>query len=139
MIEAINHIGIVVTDVQAAVKSYERLGLKATDWETVVRSGIDVEIAFVPIGGVCLELIQPLKGSQSRFTKFIAEKGEGVHHLALQVKNIEEAVGVMKKQGLSFEGEEPMKATRGSRALWLKSDAVRGTFIHLSDYPEAQG
>src|SRR5437870_419101 len=93
----IDHIGIAVKSLAESIKMYENsIGLKASECEIVEDQG--VQLAMIPIGESRLELLEPLHAN-SPIEKFIAKRGEGIHHIALQVDDIDEALQRLKASG----------------------------------------
>ncbi len=91
---AIDHIGIAVESIDEALKFWERsLGIKCTGVEEVAEQ--KVKTAFLPLGDTEVELLEATD-PESPVAKFIEKKGEGIHHLAIRVENLEEALEKMK-------------------------------------------
>ena len=105
MILRIDHIGIAVNDVEEAAKLYtDSLGLKLEDIEVVAHR--NVKVALIPVGESKIELIEPT-GPDTKLAKFLEKKGEGLHHLALQVDNIDQELEELKKKGVPLIDQEP--------------------------------
>lgn len=129
MIEKLDHIGIAVRDIDEALKFYrDALGLKCKRIEEV--EGQNVKIAFLPAGDVNLELVQATH-PDSAVAKFIEKRGEGVHHIALRVKNIEEAMKYLKDKGVEFIDAIPRKGGHGSKIVFLYPKSSFGVLIEL--------
>ncbi|MBP7079291.1 MAG: VOC family protein, partial [Synergistales bacterium] len=95
---AIDHIGIAVASLDEALKFWERsLGIKCTGVEEVAEQ--KVRTAFLPLGDTEVELLEATD-PESPVAKFIEKRGEGIHHLAIRVDNLEEALEKMKALGL---------------------------------------
>ncbi len=132
LLDGIAHVGLVVKDLQRTLDSLERLGMKCVRRE-VVHRGADVEVAFLQVGKQAVELIQPLAGSTSQFTEWLAKRGEGVHHLALSVADIEQTVAELARRGMAVPDAKPNLTSAGSRSLWLTPDPLDGVRIQLVD------
>jgi methylmalonyl-CoA/ethylmalonyl-CoA epimerase len=131
MIEKVDHIGIAVKDIDEALKFYcDALGLKCTRVEEV--EGQKVKIAFVPAGEVNLELVQATD-SESAIAKFIEKKGEGIQHIALRVKNIEETMQFLKENGVELIDAIPRKGAHGSKIAFLHPKSTQGVLIELCE------
>jgi methylmalonyl-CoA/ethylmalonyl-CoA epimerase len=133
MIQKIEHIGIAVSDLDDVLKVYECLGLKPKHIETF--GGVyNVRIAFIPVGESTLELLQPMKPLAGIIGEHIAKRGEGIHHVALKVDNIEETLAKLKEKGIQLIHNEPQKGSRGTKTAFIKAKSVRGTLIELVEH-----
>jgi methylmalonyl-CoA/ethylmalonyl-CoA epimerase len=131
-IEKIDHIGI-------AVKNFEeRLAL----WETLLGAKAE-KIEELPEGGVKLahlkfphsptvELVSPLN-EQAAVAKFLAERGEGIHHICFNVENIESAFEELKKKGVQFVQDRPYLGAGGSRIVFIHPHSLGGVLIELKE------
>lgn len=127
-VQNVHHIGIAVRDVRAALAFYQdTFGLPASAIEEAPEHGI--RATFVDIGGVHLELIEPLQ-EDSVMGKFIAQRGEGLHHICLSVDNIVEKVDLLKSKGMRMVDQQPRKGLRGEIAF-LHPRATHGVLIEL--------
>ena len=101
----IDHIAIAVNDVEASAKVYQKaLGIDEIEFETVESEGVKVAIIQMENGRI--ELIQPTK-DDSPIKKFLDKKGPGLHHMALEIDNIEGEVERMEGCGVQFLGKVP--------------------------------
>jgi len=117
MILRIDHIGIAVKDVEEAVKIYtDSLGLAVEDIEIVAHRHI--KVAIIPVGENRIELIQPMS-PDIKLVKFLKEKGEGLHHLALQVDDIDQELEALKSKGVPLLDREPGIGTHQRRVAFL--------------------
>ena len=117
MITKINHIGIAVRSIEEATKLYtEALGLKVHDTETV--EAYKVKIAMIPVGESEIELVEPTD-SEGAVAKYIEKNGEGLHHLALEVDDIEVALSSLKASGIPLIDETPRAGAGGTRVAFL--------------------
>jgi len=128
-VEKINHIGIAVKSIKEAAKFWENLpGLKITGTEVVESQ--KVKTAFLPTGDSEIELLEATD-EESPIAKFIEKKGEGVHHIALQVDNIEEALAELKEAGIRLIDETPRDGAGGARIAFLHPKATGGVLLEL--------
>lgn len=127
----LDHVGIAVKDLANAIKLYESLGLKATHKETVEAQKVNT--VTLPLGDTKLELLEPTSES-SAVGKFLAARGEGVHHLALQVDNIEEKLAELKEQGMRLIDETPRAGINGTRVAFIHPQSTKGTLIELVEH-----
>jgi methylmalonyl-CoA/ethylmalonyl-CoA epimerase len=129
MILSIDHIGIVVKDLQKAIRLLENLGLTVSDKEEI--GHLKVEVAFFQISGNRIELISPLTENHE-LMRHIQEHGEGLHHIAFYVREINEAVENLKKLGIRIALDRPKgKGHGGKEIVFLNSEDTNGILIEL--------
>jgi methylmalonyl-CoA/ethylmalonyl-CoA epimerase len=134
MLNRIDHIGIAVRDLDAAVQVYERrLGLRVADRERVESEGI--EIAMIPIGETRIELISPIS-RESKVEKFLQERGEAVHHVAYATDDVGGALHRAAVAGAQLLDGEPRPGAGGSRVAFIHPRSVCGV---LTEFVEADG
>ena len=123
----INHIGIAVKDLEASKRFYEEsLGLTVKHEETLG----EMKIAFIPIGEVNVELIQSTT-EQGVIAKFIAKRGEGIHHIAYEVDDIDGALEKLKDQGIKMVDEKPRPGAHETRVAFLHPKSTNGVLTEL--------
>ena len=126
MAAKIDHIGIAVNSIEEAVKLYtEVLGLEVSRMETVEEQ--KVRTAIIPVGESKIELLESTS-PEGTIAKFIEKRGEGIHHLALGVSNIEDALETLKEKGIPLIDEKPRKGVENTRIAFLHP---KGTKILL--------
>jgi len=126
MVVKIDHIGIAVNDIEEAVKLYtDVLGLKVSGMETVEEQ--KVRTAIIPAGESKIELLESTS-PEGTIAKFIEKRGEGIHHLALGVSNIEDTLETLKEKGIPLIDEKPRKGVENTRIAFLHP---KGTKILL--------
>ncbi len=133
---SVDHIGVAVRNIEDSQKIYEILGIKPTGVEVVEDQ--KVKTAFLPIGDTEIELLEPTD-KDSPVGKFIESRGEGMHHLALRVENIEEALRELKNAGVRLIDEKPRYGAGGARIAFLHPKATGGVLIELSQRGDFQG
>ena len=117
MIKKINHIGIAVNSIEDAVKLYiEGLGLEVKDIEIVEAQ--KVRTAIIPVGESKIELIESTD-PEGAIAKYIEKKGEGLHHLALEVSDIQEALDTLREKGVQLIDEKPRIGVEDTRIAFL--------------------
>jgi len=125
-INKVNHIGIAVNNIDEAVKLYtEVLGLEVTNMEVV--SDQNAKTAIIPVGETKIELIQSTS-PEGTIAKFIENKGEGLHHVALEVDDIKGALQTLTDKGVRLIDENPRKGVENSNIAFLHP---KGTKILL--------
>jgi len=131
MIKKIAHIGIAVTDLEKQVKFYrETLGFSFEGYEDLPKRGL--KIGLFDIGGVKIELLQPT-GTDSAIAKFLEEKGEGVHHLAFEVRDIKEELGRLKAAGIELIDSEPRPGVGEAMIAFLNPKSTGRVLIELCE------
>ena len=123
MITKVNHIGVVVRDIDEAVKLYtDVLGLEVKHEE--VMEDLKLRIAMIPVGESEIELLEPTD-LEGQYAKFIEERGEGLHHVALEVSNIDDVLETLKKKGIPLIDQQPRRGVGGTRIAFLDSKGTK--------------
>ena len=129
MFGRIDHIGVAVEDLDAAIQLYnERMDMREQYRETVEEQG--VEAVLLEVGEGHVELIEPLS-PDTGVAKFIEKNGEGMHHVAYQTDDIDAALEQVKAAGLRLIDEQPRTGIRGSRVAFLHPKATGGVLTEL--------
>ena len=117
MIKKINHVGIAVNSIEEALKLYtDALGLKVQDIEVVADQ--NVKTAIIPVGESKIELLESTD-PEGIITKYIEKRGEGLHHLALEVSNIKDTLEILAKQGIALIDEKPRSGVENTKIAFL--------------------
>jgi len=117
MLDRIDHVGVAVDDLDAAIQLYEgALGMPVVHRETVAEQG--VEAVLLDVGDGHVELLSPL-GDETPVGKFLARKGPGLHHVAYAVADIEATLEGLAAAGIDLIDSEPRIGIRGSRVAFL--------------------
>jgi methylmalonyl-CoA/ethylmalonyl-CoA epimerase len=131
MIKGIDHIAIAVQSIEKTAKLFEiYFGLTIEHRERVEKQGI--KLGSINIGGVKIELIEPLTKNSS-VARFLMKRGEGIHHIAFQVKKIEKVLNELKKKGVKIIDREPRKGMKGKKIAFLSPGNIAGTLIELCE------
>lgn len=131
MITKIDHVGIAVKNLEEAKEFYEKvLGLTVTGIEEVAEQ--KVRVAFIPTGDSELELLESTD-PDGPIARFIEAKGEGIHHLALRVENIDQALEELKAQGIRLIDEKPRYGAGSARIAFIHPKVTFGTLIELCE------
>jgi methylmalonyl-CoA epimerase len=129
VLDRIDHVGIAVEDLDAAIALYsESLGMPLAHRETVDSQG--VEAALLDVGEGHIELLRPL-GEDTPVGKFVAKKGGGMHHVAYAVGDIDATLAEVKKAGLELIDEEPRTGIRDSRVAFLHPRSTGGVLTEI--------
>lgn len=134
MIKRINHIAIIVADLDQAIQSYQDgIGLHVRNRLTLPEQA--VEIAFLPAGESMIELIQPIS-ADSGVAKYLAKRGEGLHHICLEVEDVQQTLEELAARDLHLINTAPIRAAEG-RGIFLHPTAAHGVLIEfLEPYAE---
>lgn len=129
MIEKIEHIGIAVKNLDEANKIYEQLlGTAPYKMEMVDSEGVNT--SFFKTGESKVELLQATK-DESAIAKFIAKKGEGIHHIAFAVEDIHKEIKRLKKEGYTIINESPKKGADNKLVCFVHPKNTKGVLIEL--------
>ena len=127
-IKKIDHVAICVTDIDEATNKYKAaFGLEAREREVVASQ--KTEAVLLPIGESNLELISP-RGNEG-LVKFLEKRGPGLHHIAIEVEGIEEALAFLKSIGVPLIDETPRKGARGHKVAFVHPKATGGVLVEL--------
>lgn len=121
------HIAIAVRELEEAVARFRALGLK--EGERAVAEEFKVAVSMIPLGNVKLELLQPL--GEGPVQKFLERRGEGLHHIAFAVEDIERALADLKAKGVQLIDEHPRVGFGGHRVAFLHPKSFGGVLIEL--------
>jgi methylmalonyl-CoA epimerase len=124
----IDHLGIAVKSLTAAKSIYERLGLIISAEESVEQE--QVRVVMVPVGESRLELLEATS-ENSTIAKFIAKRGEGLHHVCLRVPDLPAAVESLKKDGVRLVSEEIKVGAGGHRYVFVHPSSTGGVLLEL--------
>jgi len=127
----LEHIGIAVNDPALVSTLYETiLGIRPYKTETVDAQGVATH--FLPAGTAKLELLEALS-PDSPIAKFLAKRGEGLHHLAFEVPDLDAALERVRAAGLPLIGSEPTPGADGKRVMFIHPKATHGVLIELCE------
>jgi methylmalonyl-CoA epimerase len=125
---SIDHLGIAVKSLAAAKAIYERLGLSVSPEETVAQE--QVRLVMVPVGESRLELLEATS-DDSTIAKFIAKRGEGLHHVCLKVPDLAASVARLKKDGVRLVSEEIKSGAGGHGYVFVHPSSTGGVLLEL--------
>jgi methylmalonyl-CoA/ethylmalonyl-CoA epimerase len=128
----IDHIAIAVNNVEEALKNYQNiLKIKKIDIEDVPNE--KVRVAMLKLEDSRIELMEPM-ANDSPISKFLREKGEGIHHIAITADNIEEDVALAKKNGMRFLGEI-RSGSYGRKITFIHPKSLNGVLTEFCQSP----
>jgi len=125
----IDHIGILVKDIDSAMNLYSIMGLKPALIEE--NEAYKVKIAFLPVGGVLVELIEPI--GPGRLKEQLENYGEGIDHIAFKVDDIEKSLRELKERGIPLQDETPQLGGAGAKVAFLKKEGASNVSIELKE------
>ena len=131
----IDHLGIAVKSLAAARAIYEKLGLSVTPVETVEHE--QVRVVMVPVGESRLELLEATS-PDSTVAKFIAKRGEGLHHVCLRVPDLAAAVERLKRDGVRLVSEDIKTGAGGHKYVFVHPASAGGVLLELVESQETQ-
>jgi methylmalonyl-CoA/ethylmalonyl-CoA epimerase len=125
-----DHVGVAVKSLDEAIKVYrDVLGFKLEGIH--VLSERKVRVAFISLGGQAkIELLEPL-GSDSAIAKFLESRGEGIHHFAVRVNDIEASLEEYRKKGVTLIDDKPRDGAEGKRIAFIHPKSTRGVLLEL--------
>jgi methylmalonyl-CoA epimerase len=124
----LDHIGIAVKSIAQTRRLYESLGLKVVHEETVEHE--HVRTALIPAGDARIELLEPTT-SDSPVGRFLAKRGEGLHHIALHVEDISAALETLKAQGASLISEDIQTGAGGHLYFFVHPSSAGGVLLEI--------
>ncbi|MCI2429057.1 methylmalonyl-CoA epimerase [Candidatus Acetothermia bacterium] len=124
----LDHIGIAVKDLDATLKRLALLGLTPSERGTV--SQFSVEVCMLSLGNATFELLQPTH-PDSPVAKFLERRGEGLHHMAFRVPNINAALAELNAQGIRLIDEVPRTGFGGHAVAFVHPQSAHGVLIEL--------
>lgn len=125
----LDHVAIAVNDLDASIEAYARRYQVEPLYREVVEAQ-GVEEAMIPVGGSFIQLLTPIS-ADSPVGKFLDKNGEGLHHVAYAVTNIEAALSHLKSEGARLVDETPRLGGRGARIAFVHPSDLGGTLIEL--------
>ena len=129
MIKNINHIAIIVPDLEGAVAFWEgALGLKLARTESVPEEGVDV--AFLPIGDSNVELLKPTV-ADTGVARFLEKRGPGIHHMCFEVDDIEATLEQLRARNVALINERPQEGHGGRKYAFVHPKSTGGVLVEL--------
>ena len=130
----IDHIGIAVKSISDVVEVYEKtIGLRVARYDEVNDQG--VRVAMLHIGESGIELLEPTR-PDSPIEKFMSKRGEGIHHIAVRVDNLEEALERVKASGIRVIDSVPRRGAHGTRVAFIHPSSTHGVLLELVEHVE---
>lgn len=128
-IKQINHVAIVVEDIDESLAFWrDTLGIKMHELRDVPAE--KSKVAFLPVAGSELELVQPTS-DDSGIAKYLAKRGQGMHHVCLEVDDIDGMLEMLKAKGVRLINEQPKTASDGKRYAFIHPESSSGVLVEL--------
>lgn len=132
----IDHVGIAVRDLEAAVAEYRTaLGLEPVHRERVEDQGVDE--ALFAVGASYVQLLAPT-GPETPVGRFLARRGEGVHHVGYRVKDVAVTLERLRRAGVPLVDEHPRAGSRGTTVAFAHPKGFRGVLVELVQEPASK-
>lgn len=129
----LDHIGIAVQNIQDALQFFENaLGIPLD--HVASEEGGKTQVAFLPVGESRVELVEPQE-AESGLAKFLAKRGEGIHHICFEVDDIETTMARLKENGAQMIDETPRVNASGMRYAFIHPRSAHGVLIELYQKP----
>jgi len=125
---SIDHLGIAVKSLASARGIYEKLGLSVSPEEVVEHE--KVRLVMVPVGESRLELLEPTS-EDSTIAKFLAKRGEGLHHVCMKVPDLAAAVAKLKQDGVRLVSDEIKTGAGGHQYIFVHPASAGGVLLEL--------
>ncbi len=133
----IDHVGICVGDMDASAALWsELMGIAVSHRECVAPQKTEAVFVDPPDGAATVELVAPMEGNVG-LEKFLAKRGDGLHHLAFAVSDIRQALARLREAGVRLIDEEPRPGARGHQVAFLHPKAMNGTLVELVERHQA--
>ena len=134
MFVGMDHVGVAVKNLDEAIALYrDVLGFRLEDVHILTER--KVRVAFLSTGGETnIELLEPI-GSDSPVAKFLENRGEGIQHLAMRVKNIEAVLAKLKQKGVMLVDEKPRMGAEGAKIAFVHPKSTKGVLLELVERP----
>ena len=135
MIEKIDHIGVVVKNMEEAVENYRDIGFKVECEELLKETKL--KVAFLPVGETYIELLEPAVMKKDEVTELDMSK-EGIHHIAIRVANIDDEIEKLKESGIELLPyyKKPRRGARGARIVFINPKYTSQGLLELVERRE---
>ena len=128
-VKQINHVAVVVEDMEVALSFWrDALGMELHELRDV--SAEKSQVAFLPLPGSEVELVMPTT-DVSGIAKYLAKRGAGMHHICLEVDDIDGMLAQLKSKGVRLINEEPRTAADGKRYAFIHPQSTSGVLVEL--------
>ncbi|MBU1626359.1 methylmalonyl-CoA epimerase [bacterium] len=131
MIEKVQHIGIAVKNLDGAIERYTKVfGLEVIQREVIESRGI--ELAILDGKNILIELVGDYTG-KSTIKTFLEKRGEGIHHIAFKVKDVQKELDILKKSGVELIDKTPREGAHSTKVAFIQPSSFGGVLIELCE------
>ena len=128
-ITSLNHVAIVIEDMEKSLSFWrDALGIELHELRDVPAE--KSQVAFLPVAGGEIEIVRPTS-DDSGIAKYLAKRGQGMHHLCLEVDDIEGMMAQLKEKGVRLINEEPRTAADGKKYAFIHPESTSGVLVEL--------
>ena len=128
-VKQINHVAVVVDDMEKALSFWrDALGIELHELRDVPTE--KSQVAFLPLPGSEVELVKPTT-ADSGIAKYLAKRGPGMHHLCLEVDDIDGMISRLREKGIRLINEEPRLAADGKKYAFIHPESTGGVLVEL--------
>lgn len=132
-LKRLDHVAVLVPDLDEALSFWQdKLGFRLDHVETI--SSMAVKIAFLPLGESEIELVQPIT-EDSGLAKFLKKRGPGLHHICLEVEDINKKLLDLAEKGVQLIDQEPVTMDDGRKLAFLHPKSAGGVLVELYELP----
>ena len=132
-LKRLGHVAVLVPDLAQALDFWqEKLGLVLEQVETI--SSMEVKIAFLPLGESEIELVQPTT-EDSGLAKYLDKRGPGLHHICIEVEDIQKKLDELSEQGVRLIDEAPVMMDDGRQLAFIHPKSTGGVLLELYELP----
>lgn len=135
MVKRITHVAIATRSIAVMTEFYKTIGLEIDALELVKSD--KVKVAIMKVGDSAIELIEPTE-EDSPLSRFIEKRGEGIHHIALEVDDLQEHLDLLKKKNVKLLDEKPRPGAQGQQIVFVHPHSTGGVLVELSQ-PSPEG
>lgn len=136
-IKKLNHIAILVEDIEEALRFWrDALGLKLEEMKEVPKE--ESLVAFLPVGDCEIELIQPTS-DDSGVAKYLKKRGPGLHHICIEVTEIQEVINNLLEKGIQLIQKDPILGDDGRKYVFIHPKSAFGVLVELYELPKHEG
>jgi methylmalonyl-CoA/ethylmalonyl-CoA epimerase len=129
-IKAVNHVAVVVDDMDKSLLFWrDALGIELHELRDVPAE--KSQVAFLPVAGAEVELVMPTTTDDSGIAKYLARRGPGMHHLCLEVDDIDGMMSQLKAKNIRLINEEPRTTSDGKKYAFIHPEATGGVLVEL--------
>ena len=132
-LKRLDHVAVLVPDLQKALEFWQdQLGLALDHVETI--SSMQVKIAFLPLGESEIELVQPTS-ADSGLAKYLEKRGPGLHHICIEVEDIQEKLEELRGKGVRLIDQAPVMMEDGRQLAFIHPKGTGGVLLELYELP----